>query len=36
MVGGTLEDIGKAPKFYFEATRTPKRTSWMLKILMFY
>jgi hypothetical protein len=35
MVGGTFEDAGKALKIYFEATRTPKRTLWMLKILWF-
>jgi hypothetical protein len=22
-----VEDVGKAPKFYFEATTTPKKTS---------
>jgi hypothetical protein len=35
MVGRTLGNVGKAPKKSFDAIRVPKRTSWMLKILMF-
>jgi hypothetical protein len=34
MVGRTLGNVGKAQKKSFDATRVPKRTSWMLKILM--
>jgi hypothetical protein len=35
MVGRTLGNVGKAQTKSFDATRVPKRTSWMLKILMF-
>jgi hypothetical protein len=35
MVGRALGNVGKDQKFYFDPMKVPKRTSWMLKILMF-
>jgi hypothetical protein len=35
MVGRTLGNVGKDQKNSFDAMKVPKRTSWMLKILVF-
>jgi hypothetical protein len=35
MVGRALGNVGKDQKNYFDPMKVPKRTSWMLKILMF-